>query len=68
MAITETEIFDELLTLFYQKFAFLAVIRMLHTFKSQDHVRAAQQVVSCMDHFINLVYKAGWSRTDMLVF
>ena len=42
----------------------MAVMRLLNTFKSQDHVRAAQQSVSCMDYQINLLLKAGQLRSD----
>ena len=45
-------------------FDILAVLSLLNTFKGHDHVRAAQEAFSCMDYYIDLVLKAGQSRTD----
>ena len=53
------EIFDDLLTKFCQQFDFLTVMRLVNTFISQNNAQAARQAVSCMDHHINLVLKAG---------
>ena len=41
-------------------------MRLLNTFKSQDHTRAAQHVVSYMNHHIHLFLNAGQSRMDMV--
>ena len=60
------EISDDILIKFCQKSDFLAVIRLLNTFKSQNHIKAAQQAVSCMDHHINLVLKAGQPKNDIV--
>ena len=39
-------------------------MRLLHTFKSQDHAQAAKQAVSCMNHHFDLLMKDGQSRFD----
>ena len=44
----------------------MAVTRLLNTFESTDHAQAARQAVSCMNHLIHLLLKAGMSRTDMV--
>ena len=41
-------------------------MRLLNSFKSEDHTRAAQHIVSCMNHHIHLLLKAGQSKTDMI--
>ena len=61
-----TETSDVLLTKFCQQSDFLALMRLSNTFKSQDHIQAAIQAVSCMNHCIQLVLNAGESRTDMV--
>ena len=60
------QILDDLISEFSKPFDFLTVVRLLNSFQSQDHRRAVQNVVSCMNYHIHLPLKAGKSRTDVL--
>ena len=61
-----TEIFGDLHTKFCQKFDFLAIMRLLNVFKSQNCAWAARQAVYCIDHHISLALKTSQSRTDLV--
>ena len=52
--------------MFCKQFHFLTIVRLLSSFKTQDHTRAAQHVVSCMNHHIHLLLEAGKSSSNML--
>ena len=41
-------------------------MRLLNSFKSQNHTRATLHVVSCLNNDIHLLLKAGKSKTNVL--
>ena len=57
---------DGLISQFHKQFDFLTVMRQLNSFKSHDHTRAVQHVVSWMNNHIQLLLKASKSKTNML--
>ena len=57
---------DDLINTFCEQFNFLIVVRLLNSFKSQSHTRAAWHVVSFMNHHPHSFLKAGKSKTDKL--